>query len=451
METLITEKVKYGEIISTGRNRREILKNALLHAEIEAIHKACENLDRFGDCERFRGKPAEEVGGVSRHIFRKRYSFKCRHTVERLRAGLEYAIFPVNDVFDRRTVHKVVAVYVTARHRYFFQVFGDIIRGGVRIAAGFILLRRGYATRERAAENRAEGVTRSFAIRAVRFADEGQDDLFQVFTAVKRSRRNLRYAVGDNDNFRRTVFKRAIVNSRYGSAADRRGDAHFLSLHIYARNSVSGAIGTVFIIGCRAVFCQRTNGTFTAYEVVPARKRFFRLRMRTVLTAVIFHAVFHTGYDGRRDEFPNMPDRLDDLRFFFVAVFAVEVLRTVLFAKRLNLRSHRPSMPRSRHDIFFGFLTFAVFAAVVDKAVRFAKRRFFVRHKPAVAERGNRLFVDVVTYRANARFQARNRTGGGYRRYAFMSSGAFVPVWYHSQSVLIQFYIVILYEKKSIE
>ncbi len=35
------------EIISTGRNKREILKNALLHAEIEAIHKACIQLDRW--------------------------------------------------------------------------------------------------------------------------------------------------------------------------------------------------------------------------------------------------------------------------------------------------------------------------------------------------------------------------------------------------------------------
>ena len=33
--------VKDGEIIATGRNRRESGKNALCHAEIEAIDKAC--------------------------------------------------------------------------------------------------------------------------------------------------------------------------------------------------------------------------------------------------------------------------------------------------------------------------------------------------------------------------------------------------------------------------
>ena len=33
--------VKDGEIIATGRNRRESAKNALGHAEIEAISNAC--------------------------------------------------------------------------------------------------------------------------------------------------------------------------------------------------------------------------------------------------------------------------------------------------------------------------------------------------------------------------------------------------------------------------
>ncbi len=36
--------VKNGEIIATGRNRREKNKNALCHAELEAINKACEAL-----------------------------------------------------------------------------------------------------------------------------------------------------------------------------------------------------------------------------------------------------------------------------------------------------------------------------------------------------------------------------------------------------------------------
>jgi len=36
--------VKDGKIVGTGRNRREYGKNALAHAEIEAIDNACKNL-----------------------------------------------------------------------------------------------------------------------------------------------------------------------------------------------------------------------------------------------------------------------------------------------------------------------------------------------------------------------------------------------------------------------
>ena len=45
--------VKDGEIIATGQNRRERHKNALGHAEIEAINAACEKLGRWrlDDCE----------------------------------------------------------------------------------------------------------------------------------------------------------------------------------------------------------------------------------------------------------------------------------------------------------------------------------------------------------------------------------------------------------------
>ncbi len=44
-----------GKIISTGRNRREKGKNALYHAEIEAINKACNILGgwRLWQCELF--------------------------------------------------------------------------------------------------------------------------------------------------------------------------------------------------------------------------------------------------------------------------------------------------------------------------------------------------------------------------------------------------------------
>ena len=45
--------VRNGEIISEGRNRREQNKNALCHAEIEAIDKACHALGgwRLWECE----------------------------------------------------------------------------------------------------------------------------------------------------------------------------------------------------------------------------------------------------------------------------------------------------------------------------------------------------------------------------------------------------------------
>ena len=45
--------VKDGEIISTGRNRRETEKNALYHAELEAIDKACRALGgwRLWQCD----------------------------------------------------------------------------------------------------------------------------------------------------------------------------------------------------------------------------------------------------------------------------------------------------------------------------------------------------------------------------------------------------------------
>ena len=45
--------VRDGKIIAMGRNRRELGKNALYHAEIEAIDKACKALNswRLFDCE----------------------------------------------------------------------------------------------------------------------------------------------------------------------------------------------------------------------------------------------------------------------------------------------------------------------------------------------------------------------------------------------------------------
>lgn len=47
--------VRRGEVVATGRNRREKGKNALAHAELEAIDKACKKLGgwRLWECEMF--------------------------------------------------------------------------------------------------------------------------------------------------------------------------------------------------------------------------------------------------------------------------------------------------------------------------------------------------------------------------------------------------------------
>lgn len=47
--------VKGDEIVGTGRNRREYGKNALYHAEIEAIDNACKTLDgwRLWECDMY--------------------------------------------------------------------------------------------------------------------------------------------------------------------------------------------------------------------------------------------------------------------------------------------------------------------------------------------------------------------------------------------------------------
>ena len=40
--------VRNDEIVATGRNRREQSKNALLHAETDAIYNACQKLGGWG-------------------------------------------------------------------------------------------------------------------------------------------------------------------------------------------------------------------------------------------------------------------------------------------------------------------------------------------------------------------------------------------------------------------
>ncbi len=47
--------VRNGEVIASGRNRRETAKSAIAHAEIEAISAACEQIGdwRLDDCEMY--------------------------------------------------------------------------------------------------------------------------------------------------------------------------------------------------------------------------------------------------------------------------------------------------------------------------------------------------------------------------------------------------------------
>lgn len=48
LEVPVGAVIVYGnEVISTGYNKRELAKNSLAHAEIEAINNACNKLDRW--------------------------------------------------------------------------------------------------------------------------------------------------------------------------------------------------------------------------------------------------------------------------------------------------------------------------------------------------------------------------------------------------------------------
>ena len=72
--------VRGGEIVGEGRNRRENGKNALYHAEIEAINSACKNLGgwRLWQCELFVTlEPCPMCAGAVINSRIKKVTFGC--------------------------------------------------------------------------------------------------------------------------------------------------------------------------------------------------------------------------------------------------------------------------------------------------------------------------------------------------------------------------------------
>ena len=93
---------KDGEIIAEGRNRREILKTALGHAEIEAIHRACEKLGswRLSGCTLYVTlEPCPMCAGA---IINARLD-KVVYGAYDLKAG---SVSSVTDLFNREYNHR---------------------------------------------------------------------------------------------------------------------------------------------------------------------------------------------------------------------------------------------------------------------------------------------------------------------------------------------------------
>ncbi len=93
---------KNGEIISEGRNRRETEKTALGHAEIEAIHRACEKLGswRLSGCALYVTlEPCPMCAGA---IINARLD-KVVYGAYDLKAG---SVSSVTDLFNRNYNHR---------------------------------------------------------------------------------------------------------------------------------------------------------------------------------------------------------------------------------------------------------------------------------------------------------------------------------------------------------
>lgn len=93
---------KNGEIIAEGRNRRETQKTALGHAEIEAIHRACEKLNswRLSGCTLYVTlEPCPMCAGA---IINARLD-KVVYGAYDLKAG---SVSSVTDLFNRKYNHR---------------------------------------------------------------------------------------------------------------------------------------------------------------------------------------------------------------------------------------------------------------------------------------------------------------------------------------------------------
>ena len=91
-----------GEIIAEGRNRRETMKTALGHAEIEAIHRACEKLGswRLSGCTLYVTlEPCPMCAGA---IINARLD-KVVYGAYDLKAG---SVSSVTDLFNREYNHR---------------------------------------------------------------------------------------------------------------------------------------------------------------------------------------------------------------------------------------------------------------------------------------------------------------------------------------------------------
>lgn len=88
--------VKDGKVIATGRNMREKSKNALLHAEVVAIHRACRKLGawRLSDCTLYvTMEPCPMCAGAIVNSRIKRVVYGCYDK----KAGAYGSVFNLSD------------------------------------------------------------------------------------------------------------------------------------------------------------------------------------------------------------------------------------------------------------------------------------------------------------------------------------------------------------------